>query len=110
MLNPKMRTSELLCLYPCAVKLTCSGVESAATLRKPRHRDAHLALDTLSVQDSSSSVSSRCLLAQTPELNRRIIHRDRLAVTALLVASILSGGSCGTRGCGWGANLMEGPV
>lgn len=96
---------------PCAV-LTCSGVESAATLCKLRHRDAHLALDTLSDQDSSSSASSCCLLAQTPELNRRIIHRDRLVAAALLVASILSGERAGAveQEDALGTNLMERPV
>lgn len=68
--------------------LTCRDVESAATLCKLRHRDAHLALETLSGQDSSSSVSARCFLAETPELRRKIIHRDRLIMRPLPVAGI----------------------
>lgn len=63
--------------------VTCGGVESAATLCRLRHRDAHLALDTLSDHDSSASGSSAsCLLALPPEPSSTIIHRDTLGMAA----------------------------
>lgn len=67
---------------------TCSGVESAATLCRLRHRDAHLALETLSDHDSSASGSSACLLALPPQPNRTIIHRDTLGITASISSDV----------------------
>ena len=96
--------------------LTCCGVDSAATLCRLRHRDAHLALETVSDQVSSSSPPSAspcCLLAHTPQPERTIIHRDRLVMTPLLVASIFSSpvvqerGAVKTRGCGGGVNWWK---
>lgn len=96
--------------------LTCCGVDSAATLCRLRHRDAHLALETVSDQVSSSSPPSAspcCLLEHTPQPERTIIHRDRLVMTPLLVASIFSSpvvqerGAVKTRGCGGGVNWWK---
>lgn len=70
-----------MCVYVC-VRFTCSGVESAPTLCRLRHRDAHRALATLSDHDSSESGSSACLLALPPELSSTIIHRDTRGMAA----------------------------
>lgn len=75
-------------LWRRAGALTCSGVESAATLCRLRQRDAHLARETLGPAAAASSSASspaelaRCFLARTPELMRRkIIHRDRFVTS-----------------------------
>ena len=60
-------------------------MESAATLCNLRHRAEHVALATLSDHDSSSSASSCCFLAHTPEPRRKIIHSERLGSAALPV-------------------------
>lgn len=77
--------------------LTCGGERSAAAPTPCRlmHRDAHLALETLSDQVptsssslSSSSVKERCFLVLTPVLSRKIIHSDRSCMTPVLAVSI----------------------
>lgn len=87
---------------------TCSGLESVATLRRLRHRDAHLALETLSAQDSSASPSSCHFLAGAPGLQSRIIHRDKLVLKAPRTASISSGSAAEKQEDEAGTNLMEG--
>ncbi|CAB1426183.1 unnamed protein product [Pleuronectes platessa] len=72
--------------------LTWSDGESAATLCRLRHRDAHLALDILSGQDSSSSASARCFLAHTPEPRSKIIHRDALLVAGIPLLRVQAAG------------------
>lgn len=72
---------------------------SAATLWRLRHRDAHLALDTLSGHDpSSSSVSARCFLALTPEPRRKIIHRESIVFAMRGAAEEAEGGGSKSDG------------
>lgn len=69
-----------VCMCLC---FTCSvRVESAPSLCRLRHRDAHRALETLCNHDSSESGSSGCLLALPPGPNSTIIHRDTLGIAA----------------------------